>query len=211
MWTVITKDKTEIPESVAKYRDFKPYLRNEADHKCIYCATKESYLGGSDSFHVEHFRPKSIDEFKHLIKEYTNLFYACAICNRFKSNDWPSEPNEEFNIPFYIDPNLYDYNRFFTITENYTVEGKNVSASYLIERINLNRPQLINVRRETILRAAFPDIYNTFNNLLMKLNQLEDQKGKELLHEALELIQGIMTMWSAEKDTSQYEPSEIKR
>jgi len=211
MWEVIEKHKTALPESVSAYREYKPYLREEANKKCVYCAINESYLGGADSFHVEHFRPKSLDSFKHLIKEYSNLFYTCAICNRFKSNDWPADPNERFDIPFYIDPNLNNYNDFFKLSADYTILGNNIPALYMIERINLNRPQLINARRETFLRKAFPSIYQIFNDLLNDLVDLNDERGKELLKEALELIQKIMNLWSSEKDSSQYEPDEIKR
>jgi len=210
MWTVINKASTQRPDSVSKYRDFKPYLREEAEMKCVYCATSEGYLGGSDSYHVEHFRPKSLAQFESLLKEYSNLFYTCAICNRFKSNDWPSDPND-LTIACYIDPNLHNYNEFFTINDDFSISGTNVASRYMVERVNLNRTQLINVRREVTFRSKFPKVYNTFNKLLIELTTKSHPDGKELLIEALELIEVLMGKWNAEKRASQYEPAEIKR
>ena len=42
-------------------------------------------------FQVDHYRPKSLDRFKHLITEYSNLLYTCDLCNNLKSSIWPSD------------------------------------------------------------------------------------------------------------------------
>ena len=187
-------------------------MREEANHKCVYCAIHENPLGGYDHFHVEHFRPKSLKPFEKLINDYNNLFYACAICNRFKSNDWPNDPVEDNSIISYPDPNLNDYNDLFIINDNGKLDGNSIAAKYVIEKINLNRPQLIYERREILMREKT-------NILIKKVEQLRKKiEGLELSKEAYELcikIWGVVNhtvqLLNEEKEISRYEPSEIKR
>jgi 5-methylcytosine-specific restriction endonuclease McrA len=100
-WKLITKDAKNQPVS-GVYSDWKELVAQECFYQCVYCAIHEAQFGGIDHYHIDHYRPKSIAEFKHLENNIGNLFYACPICNRFKSNDWPGEP--DLNTPTYPDP-----------------------------------------------------------------------------------------------------------
>jgi hypothetical protein len=84
------KVRTENPPQYKNYRSYKPFLRREFDHSCVYCDVWESELGGRKSFHIDHYRPKERKQFKHLIANYSNLLYSCRDCNEFKTDYWPN-------------------------------------------------------------------------------------------------------------------------
>lgn len=73
--------------TVTNYKIYKPALRDEFKYACGYCENREPELGGSEAFHVDHYRPKS--KFPHLICNYSNLIYSCRYCNRNKGDYWP--------------------------------------------------------------------------------------------------------------------------
>lgn len=209
-WTLIDKKLTKRPATVTEYSKYRPELRLEAEEKCVYCAIHESSLGGSDSFHVEHYKPKS--KFSELTNDFENLFYACAICNRFKSNDWPNEPKQDHSIPSYPDPKLVNYNTLFDIDIDGVLRGRYPASKYMIEKVVLNRPQLINERRERILRKRL-------GNAILKLEILGSQllysdKSDEqvsLLGELITLSIEMNSFQNNETSHSKYRPCEIKR
>ena len=140
MWKRIPKEGAKQPDD-GDYRAWQELLAEEADHRCVYCAIHERSFGGIRNFHVEHYRPKA--RFPELIDSFSNLFYACAICNTFKGNDWPDEPAPDLETPAYADPAEYDYSDLFDVNAGGLVSGTKVAATYMIERIYLNRPQLM--------------------------------------------------------------------
>lgn len=148
-WKKINKDSKKQPQK-GKYNDWKELIAQEGFNQCVYCAIHENLMGGIRNFHVEHYRPKSI--FKELENDYLNLFYSCPICNTFKNNDWPNEPIVNNTIASYPNPSEVDYNDLFDIDSSRGfIEGKNVAAKYMQEKMFLNRPQLITQRRVSIL------------------------------------------------------------
>lgn len=73
--------------TVTDYKAYRPALRDEFKYACGYCENREPELGGSEAFHIDHYRPKS--KFPHLICKYNNLIYSCRYCNRSKGDYWP--------------------------------------------------------------------------------------------------------------------------
>jgi len=169
-WIKIDKDKCTQP-STGMYSDWKPILADEAHHQCVYCAIPEARLGGIRNFHVEHYRPKSKEEFAALENVIRNLFYSCPICNTFKGDDWPCEPNVEMSIPCYLDPGMVDYNAVFHLQQNAEVVGVNISAKYMVEKLFLNRPHLILERRYVLAQARLSVVKGKLEEDFYKLNQ----------------------------------------
>jgi len=101
------KVRTERPPKYKNYKTYKPFLRREFDHACVYCDVWESEMGGKKSFHIDHYRPKEKPQFKHLIAEYSNLLYSCRDCNEFKDDYWPNAI-EWLMGRVYLDPCEYD-------------------------------------------------------------------------------------------------------
>ncbi|WP_204345105.1 HNH endonuclease [Psychroserpens algicola] len=211
-YTVFNKKDSIVPDTVSKYGDYKPYLRREAKEKCVYCAIHENPIGGSDHFHVEHYKPKSLEEFAGLVKDYNNLFYACAICNRFKSNDWPNEPVPDHSVISYPNPNEIDYNTLFKHNGDGTISGNFIASTYIVEKIFLNRPQLINERKENFIRENYVSEANKLINLSKSLlTKKGSQTAAELLYEINVKITEISLLLNKDKEIARYEPSEIKR
>jgi uncharacterized protein (TIGR02646 family) len=209
-WTIIDKSSTKRPDTVSEYAKYRPEVRSEAKEKCVYCAIHENSLGGSDSFHIEHYRPKS--KFHKLEKEFKNLFYACAICNRFKSNDWPKAPKKDHSIPSYPDPKLVDYNTLFEVDENGVIHGKYTASKYMVEKIVLNRPQLINERKEKKLRNRLDNAITNLPELASKVLTIDRSIERDsLLNEYISLTAEILSFQNNEMKVSKYRPSEIKR
>lgn len=144
-WRQVQRDPT-APLQVADYRRSKPAIARDCSFQCVYCATLEADLGGIRMFHVEHYRPKS--KFPDLEKAYSNLYYACPICNIYKGADWPGDPTEELDEPSYPDPEQLDYCELFSLdASSLEVDGRYVASKYLVNRVCLNRPHLITLRR----------------------------------------------------------------
>src|SRR6266508_6339823 len=145
----IEKEKSKQPSrGTYKDDDWKSQIAEECFHQCVYCSINEPRFGGIRNFHVEHYRPKSIARFKHLENDIRNLFLACSICNCFKQADWPNDPNKRLNIPCYPDPSTVDYSTIISMNvNNYKLRGEKLASRYVIERLFLNRPQLLLERR----------------------------------------------------------------
>jgi hypothetical protein len=157
LWFRIDKASTTPPSS-GTYHNWKAILAEEAKNQCVYCAIHEGSFGGERNFHVEHFKPKS--RFKALTNAYANLFYACAICNTFKGNQWPGSPGRTFSRIGFIDPSAVDYATVFTPDEaSGSLNAQSAAGRYMLEQLYLNRSQLILERRivgaeRTLLREV---------------------------------------------------------
>jgi hypothetical protein len=128
------------------WHQWKQAIANHCDGRCVYCAIPEGRFGGIRNFHIEHFRPKV--KFPKLENDIRNLYLACAICNVLKCDDWPAEPAGDHSRASYPDPFLIDYNALFVVSSaTHEVASPTVAGKYLVERILLNRAQLILERR----------------------------------------------------------------
>jgi len=154
-WRRIPKEQTAVPNN-GTHKNWKGVLAVEGFHQCVYCSISEATFGGSRNFHVEHFRPKS--RFAHLENDFRNLFYACAICNTFKGNDW-HEPGGDPTTHCYLDPSAVDYATVFGVNNaDYLVTSGSVAGRYMLERLYLNRPQLLLERRLQFARSELERI-----------------------------------------------------
>ncbi|KAA3502766.1 hypothetical protein DXM27_07320 [Rhizobium rhizogenes] len=92
------------PAQKKDYRLYKTELRADFGSRCGYCDTPDIFLGGRSVYHIDHFAPHS--KFPHRKETYSNLIYACAFCNRSKSDKWvgndPDIPND--GVIGFVDP-----------------------------------------------------------------------------------------------------------
>lgn len=178
-WRLIIKDPKKQPAK-GTYSDWKEQIAEECFYQCVYCSIHEGQFGGINNYHIDHYRPKSI--FTKLENDILNLFYACPICNRFKSDDWPAEP--DLNIVSYPDPSKTDYASLFALKNDFEIEGNCTASQYLVLRLFLNRAQLIMERREEIkVREA--------TKLMKELSDLIDKVGEENSKEAFEALKEV--------------------
>ena len=172
LWRKIEKLTANVP-SKGTYVEWKPLLAKEGFHQCVYCAIPEPRFGGLRNFHVEHFRPKS--KFPHLENEFSNLFFACAICNSFKGDDWPADPCSDHVKPTYLCPSDFDLSTLINVDwVKGTSAGQYPATRYMVERLYLNRPQLILERRAYEIRRQLREFIEFAEGSIEQVIQLGD-------------------------------------
>ena len=127
------------------YRKFLSAIREDFDRCCAYCLLPELLASGKGNFELDHFRPKSDPRFAALANDYDNIYYACHVCNHYKSNSWPQ--NELIHrgytfVDFCVDHFSMHYR------EESSGEWTSVSPSgeYTLQRLNLNSEHLVEIR-----------------------------------------------------------------
>lgn len=169
--------------ATGRWHDWKQSICDDCEGRCIYCAIAEARFGGMRNFHVEHFRPKV--RFPHLADDIRNLYLACAICNVLKCDDWPAEPAADHSLPAYPDPSLVDYNALFEVVPTtHEIRSPSVAGTYVIERMALNRAQLIIERRLSAVQAQIAEFNDWIDSALNTLTPEE-------LREALEILNAV--------------------
>ena len=212
-WSLIQKTPNPTVEAYG-YHDprVKEFLRQEGGLRCVYCAVNENVLGGIQAFHVEHYRPKSKPEFRALENALSNLFYACPICNRFKSNDWPAEPHRLFKNSSYPDPSSVDYTILFNVnSKNGSVVGTKVASKYIVERLYFNRPQLILERRQYFLDQELTELNNEYSTLIPLLGKKGDARSIKYLTKLSEMSNKLNQLLIDLKKIPSYELGDVTK
>lgn len=131
---------------------------------CCYCEAK---LGDVSYPEIEHFRPKSKSEYKHLCYDYSNFHYCCRKCNLAKSDDY----NDTMIDPVDDEPtnNL--------IYDKYVAKALNGRGQIMIDTIKLNsRKELENKRIDYF--NQFEDLFSASVNCvtMVKERNLTEQE-----------------------------------
>ncbi len=213
-WTRIDKAHSLKPQR-GTYQDWKPQLAREGNDRCVYCAIHDAELGGQRNFHVEHYKPKSKPEFAHLTNHYDNLFYACALCNTFKSDSWFSATDGDWSVIHYPNPSLYNYGDFFEISEDvFTLIGNNLVGTFLIQRLHLNRFQLIHFRRYEYSLDKSNEILEATSEVREELEPLikngEDTAFKHY-QKITKLREEILFLYKEKLGRTFYAPDELRQ
>jgi uncharacterized protein (TIGR02646 family) len=139
---------------LSRYQRYKPYLREDFLHSCAFCLLHERHLLTNYwSFTVEHFRPKSLRRFRHLRNVYSNLYYACPQCNRFKGTRWPARQTLTRGSGF-VDPCAQDPMDHFAFDIEGGIAGRTIAGKYTISHVRLDRKFLVQRRAELIKGVA---------------------------------------------------------
>ena len=206
-WFQVAKDPDRAPPE-GRYPDWRQQLAEEANFQCVYCAVSEPQFGGARGFHIEHYRPKS--RFEALTHDYSNLFYACCVCNVFKGDDWPRDPPPALDLPSYPSPAETDYNHHFEVDwQAGRISAKNTAAAYVLQRLHLNRPQLMNERRNwaivSRLRHFFEWVESTDLGSLPR-----DDATHALLLEFVEILGRVGRAREQYLNARPYEPGDLR-
>lgn len=210
-WTVI--QKTPNTSLNGNYRNpaVKTYLREEGGQRCVYCAVHENKVGGERAFHVEHYRPKSLEAFRHLEHDLSNLFYSCPICNTFKSNTWPGEPTAEFDCASYPDPSAIDYTVLFEVQDDGTVMGRFEASRYIVSQLYFNRPQLILERRQHALDQRFDALKDRGRDIGSALQSEGTADALPFLSKLLNVNERLAALLRELHELPLYEPEDVRR
>jgi hypothetical protein len=202
-WFLVDKSKTVQPSN-GSYQAWKHLIREEARRQCVYCATHEGLFGGLRNFHVEHYRPQK--RFPQLANSIQNLFYSCGICNSFKGSSWPADPEPTYTVCAYPCPADIDYSDIFTFQPNNKIDSKYSAGRFVIERLFLNRPQLVNFRRFFVLRSKLALLSDQVGLLVQGTNASPD-----VMREVIERQASVMKLLLEVSEIAPYEVHDVKR
>lgn len=214
-WQRIPKESTPLPTQGTIYSDWKTELSIEGFHQCVYCTISETSFGGIRNFHVEHYKPKGIPKFASLKDVFSNLFYACAICNTFKSDDWPADPVDDCSIDCFPNPSVKSYGELFTVDRSAAlINGRNVTGTYILHKLYLNRPQLIINRKENIAEEAYQSLISEVKDQKATLFTLSENGNSEallLLKQLDTAVQGLEVIFHTRESSNPYTSQQTKR
>ena len=127
-------------------RSVRASLMNEQHGICCYC---ECCLTGDD-FHIEHFRPKGLAQFRPLQLDYNNL-HACCVkipngdteehCGHKKGNMWDNK---------LVSPLEVDCEDHFSYSLDGRIHGTDDRGTISIQILNLNSALLVASRYELL-------------------------------------------------------------
>ncbi len=203
-WRLVDKSGATIPTS-GTYSQWKPQLAIEAGSQCVYCCIPESKFGGLRNFHVEHYRPKSI--FPTLTNDYGNLFFACGVCNIFKSDDWPSEHQVgRYDVPAYPDPSKVNYSDFLSVNPRTGMAfSTSFAGNYIIQRLHLNRPQMVGLRAMSALFARMDQAHAEIASLIES-----DAVPAEDIRDVMALLSDLLKMARKYSEARPYGADQLK-
>ena len=164
-----TFSRRRKPPDGKRHGWYKDCLRLDFQFRCAYCLIHEADNQGPENFQVDHFRPKSKREFKSLEKVYSNLYYACYLCNKpgRKSDNWPSS-EEGAKGERFVDPCVEDWEEHLEFLEDGSVRPLTPAGAFSLRTIGLDREQ---VRRH---REKFPHEYFTRSALAAAKRRLRE-------------------------------------
>lgn len=112
----------------SNYREYKDHLIRDFQNRCGYTYCLDSWFGGRNTFHIDHFRPQKTHE--DLINTYSNLVYSCSYVNIAKGRD---------ETPSYLDPCDVDYNDHFERDNmgNIVPKATSPEAQYMYRKMKL--------------------------------------------------------------------------
>lgn len=115
------------PGPFAYPQAYKAFLRREFREKCVYCRVPDG-LKGYEGFGVDHYLPAS--RFPRLAVAWANLFYACNVCNTWKSD---SVSTPELFLPNPCDHRMADHLQY----RDASVEAYTPHGEWLMELLHL--------------------------------------------------------------------------
>jgi len=128
--------RSENVKSLSNYHLYKEQLVKDFKNLCGYCGKNRIYF--YDKFQIDHFKPqKKYNQFKN---DYYNLVLACPICNRNKSDDWPTNnPNiPHDNNMGYVDPASKEFDEVFYRDKNGNICSNTNYGNYMIKRLKFD-------------------------------------------------------------------------
>jgi hypothetical protein len=142
-------------------QDERERLRRQFQFRCGYCGVRESDAGAELT--VDHFHPRSQGG----LHEPENWVYSCHACNEFKGDFW--EPDSLRRILHPLRDNAESH-----IVEKVdgTLRALTETGAFHVERLHLNRRQLVEYRRE---RRLLEHARQEQARLLERLKKLEEE------------------------------------
>ncbi|MBC8064253.1 MAG: AAA family ATPase [Chlorobia bacterium] len=179
-------------QSRYKRIDFRPRIWNEIaplfleaqGFKCAYC---ESRIDSLEGVSIDHHRPKlgainkdgsvDPDHYWWLAYEWSNFLVTCKTCGANKGSHFPVKTrrlsknvSSDREAPLILNPYDDEPDRHLSFQNNGTVKATSVEGAETIKLLGLNRPTLIDLRRDRVkvvwdillsLQKMVPDAHQT--------------------------------------------------
>jgi hypothetical protein len=118
--------------------ELRAQVRERFDARCAYCSVHEDAVGASLT--VDHHRPRA----RGGTGEAENLVYACARCNEHKGAYWHEHDPPHVRL---LHPGQDDLRQHLRESDDGRVTGLTPEGEFFVQRLRLNRPQLVAYRR----------------------------------------------------------------
>jgi hypothetical protein len=125
-----------------------------ARNRCEYCQSPQDFC--PDSFQIEHIAPTAVGGTDTL----ENVAWACGSCNKAKAVATDSLDSEtELNVPLFH-PRQQKWEEHFAwdTTNDLMMSGLTPTGRATIQRLQLNRQRIINLRRLLKLDGKHPPL-----------------------------------------------------
>jgi hypothetical protein len=113
-------------------------VRTAFNGRCAYCGVSETSVGGG--LEIDHFQPVAAGG----SDDVENLVYACTACNRFKG-DYAAASDAPESLRL-LHPQRDDVGAHVAEIAQGRLLGLTARGWFHIQRLHLNRPQLIEMR-----------------------------------------------------------------
>jgi hypothetical protein len=121
------------PSGYRNYQDYKPWLRDDFEFRCVYCLQRERWSReGHAIFSIDHVIPQS--EAEAFICDYGNLVYACVRCNSARQD-----------VPV-LNPRMDGMGRHLRVEGGGTVRSLTEEGKFLIQLLHLNGESAVKER-----------------------------------------------------------------
>lgn len=140
----------------AKYPpEIRQYLEDRAGGYCEYC--KANVVFSPHPFTIDHIIPKSAGA----TDDLDNIAYACFGCNRCKHDKFTAiDPFSQTVVPIF-NPRTEDWNDHFVWNADTTrLLGLTAIGRATIEKLKLNRPELVRMREALVAVNRHPPPYD---------------------------------------------------
>jgi len=127
-------------------RERREALRRAYGRRCGYCGVHEEEAGSK--LEIDHFRPRSAGGANEGDSQQSlgNLVYCCPTCNRLKGDFWPD--CDPLQTPHrLLHPKRDNVSQHLQEGKDGRLTALTETGSFHIERLRLNRPPLVALRR----------------------------------------------------------------
>jgi len=159
--------------AASNYQQNYDMVAKDCKYRCVYCDVTVKECGG-EPLSLDHFRPKAlfVDKFDGiLVRHPYNLHLSCQKCNVLKSKDWQGcketiDGSTYLDGKGYIDrfeQNLLD---FIEVDAGGRIQAKEAAlgdkgpGAYMINRLHLNRPNRVYLRKKRHVENLASEIEN---------------------------------------------------
>jgi hypothetical protein len=128
----------------------------------------------------------------------------------FKSDDWYNVTGN-FEDVFYPDPSAFDYSDLFEIDNDGKLTGRNKTGTYIINKLALNRNQLIIDRQFSHLLTAYEDLKNEYRDVRDRLMAMNTEGSRAILQKMVNAFDAVIDKKDAMYEAAPYKLSDTQR